>query len=100
MITEICLSWRIHFSVLSYQQPNGPISVFLVSFLLIFLSTCLFRLRMEIELSFQKLLVVISARVQTFQHDATLKANAVSQNAFLLFQVNIADKNLKDRRTT
>jgi len=31
-----------------------------------------------------------------FQHDVALKANIVSQTAFLLFEVNKADKNFKD----
>ena len=31
-----------------------------------------------------------------FQHDVALKANIVSQTAFLLFEVNEADKNFED----
>ena len=41
-------------------------------------------------------LSLYSARKQTFQHDAAFKANVVRQNAFHLFEVNIAFQNLKD----
>ena len=75
--------------MLSYQQPNNPFSFN-------YLSLCLLRLHVEFRAGFQELLVVIFAKVQTFQHDPAVKADIVSQNALLLFEVNIADKNLMD----